>query len=427
MSTLSALSIDPASLASQYTAIDRSSKDALLSSQLSSANAKLKAFTSIKSAMSTFATKLTAALKNDSLLASKTTVSDEKIMSVTADGTAATGTYDIYVKQVAQAHQLSASFASGATMPTSGELGISVGDEEFVVDLSKLPAGATLSSVASLINKSSDNTGVTASVMRSGDTDYLVFTSDETGAENNITLNYTGSDSTFGDAISNVTQMRKAQDAIVTLGSDSSIEITSSTNKLTKVISGVTIDLTKAQAEGDTPISVTIAEDASASATNIKALIDQYNSLMTSLSGSDVSSDSTARTIKSLMRNSFQGMFEGSTLYSIGLEFDRSGTLSVDTAKLKTALENNSSQVNAMLTGDDGVFTKLKSAITPYTDRYGLLQDKVTNLQTAVTNVEKKQTAFDAKMDIVYARYLKQFTQMQVTIAQMESSMGQFG
>ncbi|MCH1929372.1 flagellar filament capping protein FliD [Shewanella sp. A25] len=424
--SLSALSIDPANLASQYTAIDRATKDALLSSQLSTANAKLKAFTSLKTAMSSFATKLTDALKDNSLLASSAKVSDDSIMSVTANGTAASGSYDIFVKQVAQAHQLSASFATDAIMPNSGELGISVGGDEFVVDLSQLSAGASLSDVAKLINNSSDNTGVTASVMRSGDTNYLVFTSDETGAESEITLSYTGSDTTFGNAMSNVTEMRKAQDAIVSLGSSSSIEITSSSNKLTKVIDGVTIDLTKAQASDDDPITVTIAEDSDASATNIKTLVTEYNSLMKTLTGDDIGNDSTARSIKNVMRTSFQGMFEGSTLYSIGLEFDRSGTLSLDTTKLKSALEDNSAQVEAMLTGDNGVLTKLKDSLEPYTERYGLLKNKVDNLQTTVTNVTKKQTAFDAKMDTVYARYLKQFTQMQVTIAQMESSMSQF-
>ncbi|QVK22741.1 hypothetical protein KHX94_16080 [Shewanella dokdonensis] len=48
------------------------------------------------------------------------------------------------------------------------------------------------------------------------------------------------------------------------------------------------------------------------------------------------------------------------------------------------------------------------------------------NLQSSLNAVSKKQDDFDTKMQLVYQRYLNQFTQMQITISQLESSMSSF-
>ncbi len=429
-STSSVSSTDPAYLAEQYTQLDRAKKDQLLAKQYNNTNAELKAFTALKSHLSEFADSLKALLKDDSVLAHSATASNEDIATVTADSDAAAGIYELHVDKLAQAHQIAMSFDSGATVPTSGDLGISVGDQEFVVDLSSLSAGAGLSDVARLVNNSSDNTGVTASVMRSGGGDYLVFTSNETGAANNVSLSYSSDGSaagnTFASALTNQQELTAAQDASVRLGSSASITLTSSTNSLDGIIDGVTIDLKKAQTSDDSPLRITVGEDTDKTAENLQNIVKKYNDLMTELGGSSIARDSSSRSIKGLMRSSFQGLFEGSTLYSIGIEFNRDGKMELDTGKLKDALENNSSQVSAMLTGDNGVFSKLNDSLAPYSDRFGFLKTKVDTLTNQLSKVQKKQDDFDTKMQNVYTRYLNQFTQMQITISQLQSSMSSF-
>ncbi|KFZ38190.1 hypothetical protein HR45_06735 [Shewanella mangrovi] len=429
-STSSVTSMDPAYLAEQYTQLDRASKDQLLSSQYSEVNAELKAFTALKSSLTDFADSLSDILGDSGVLVNSATVSNEDIASVTADSSAAAGTYELYVDQLAQAHQIALSFGTGATMPTSGDLGISVAGNEFVVDLSTLGAGATLSDVAQLINNSADNTGVSASVMRSGGGDYLVFTSNETGAANTVALSYSSDGTAEGDAfansITNQQELTAAQDAQIRLGSSSSITLTSTTNSLENVIDGVTIDLNQAQASGDSAIRITVGEDLDKTSDALQDIVDQYNSLMDDLGGDDIGRDSMARNIKSLMRSSFQGLFEGSTLYSIGIEFSRDGKMELDTDKLQKALDTNSTQVSAMLSGDTGVFAKLSNSLSPYSDRFGFLKTKVDTLTNQLSKVQKKQEDFDSKMQNVYQRYLNQFTQMQITISQLQSSMSSF-
>ncbi|MCL1073468.1 flagellar filament capping protein FliD [Shewanella dokdonensis] len=428
-STSSATSLDPAYLAQQYTAIDRAAKDTLLQNQYNSYNTSLKAFQSLQSSLTDFVSHLKD-FSADGLLASSAKVSSSNTMNVTVDGSAAPGSYQIFVQQVAQAHQLAMSFDPAQVLPTNGDLGITVGSDEFVVDLSTLPATATLSDVASAINNSADNTGVNATVMQSGSETFLLLTSDKTGAANQISLNFNaGTDpngAVFATAISGAQQLTAAQDAIVQVGSSSAITITSATNTLDNVIDGVKIDLLQAQASGDTPVKIDVAKDSEKTQENLQDIVDEYNNLMSKLTDDGIKNDSMSKNIQRLMRSSFQGTFDSKTLYSIGLEFDRNGKLAINSDRLDKALNTDSQQVAKMLTGDNGLVSKLQTSLAPYSDRFGFLKTKVDNLQSSLNAVSKKQDDFDTKMQLVYQRYLNQFTQMQITISQLESSMSSF-
>ncbi|GGZ12711.1 flagellar filament capping protein FliD [Shewanella fodinae] len=428
-STSSATSLDPAYLAQQYTAIDRAAKDTLLQNQYNSYNTSLKAFQSLQSSLTDFVSHLKD-FSADGLLASSAKVSSSNTMNVTVDGSAAPGSYQIYVQQLAQAHQLAMSFDPTQALPTDGDLGITVGSNEFVVDLSSLPASATLSDVATAINNSADNSGVNATVMQSGSETFLLLTSDETGAANQISLNFNaGTDpngAAFASAVAGAQQLTAAQDAIVQLGSSSAITITSATNILDNVIDGVKIDLLQAQASGDTPVKIDVAKDSEKTQENLQDIVDEYNNLMSKLTDDGIKNDSMSRSLQSLMRSSFQGLFDSKTLYSIGLEFDRTGKLTINSDRLDTALNTDPQQVANMLTGDNGLVNKLQTSLAPYSDRYGFLKTKVDNLQSSLDAVSKKQDDFDTKMQLVYQRYLNQFTQMQITISQLESSMSSF-
>lgn len=428
-STSSATSLDPAYLAQQYTAIDRAAKDTLLQNQYNSYNTSLKAFQSLQSSLTDFVSHLKD-FSADGLLASSAKVSSSNTMSVTVDGSAAPGSYQIYVQQLAQAHQLAMSFDPTQALPTDGDLGITVGSNEFVVDLSSLPASATLSDVATAINNSADNSGVNATVMQSGSETFLLLTSDETGAANQISLNFNaGTDpngAAFASAVSGAQQLTAAQDAIVQVGSSSAITITSATNTLDNVIDGVKIDLLQAQASGDTPVKIDVAKDSDKTQENLQGIVDEYNNLMSKLTDDGIKNDSMSKSLQRLMRSSFQGLFDSKTLYSIGLEFDRTGKLTINSDRLDTALNTDPQQVANMLTGDNGLVNKLQTSLAPYSDRYGFLKTKVDNLQSSLDAVSKKQDDFDTKMQLVYKRYLNQFTQMQITISQLESSMSSF-
>ena len=428
----SALSIDPANLASQYTQIERQAKDQILSTQYKKYNNQIKAFTDLKTNLSNFFDALDDYQNPENgLLSNTAAVSNDAAMSITTSADAVSGDYDIFVEQTAQAHQIALSFDPTQPLATDGEFGVSLGADSFSVDLTSLAAGATLNDFASAINNHVDNTGVKATVMRSGTETFLVLTSDETGAANTVATTFTSGTDANGanitNAIATQQELTSAQDAIVKLGANSNITVTSASNQLDDVIDGVTINLTQAQQAGDTPIHVSIAQDNKESVENIQQFIDKFNTLLSSITGNDaLKRDVMASGIGRSLRNDFQGEFAGQTLFSVGIEFDRYGKLSVDTTKLEDAIANQPEQLTQMLTGPDGLMAKLEQRVEPYTKSYGLINDKKNTLQASLNLVVDKQQRHEYSMEQVYNRYLSQFTQMQITISKLESSMGQF-
>ncbi|WP_418608587.1 flagellar filament capping protein FliD [Pseudoalteromonas sp. US3C1013] len=428
-----ALGINPGQLASQYTQIERASKDQLLNSKSSDFSNKIKAFDGLKSNLSSFFDDLKANLKDtSSLFANTVTASDASSLTVNANGTAASGEYDVFVEQLAQAHQVALSFDPAKALPTDGELSIDLAGSAFSVDFASLGADASLTDVVNAINSHVDNSGVKASVVRSGTETFLTLTSAESGVANQVGVSFTeGTDANSSDitnAITNKQDLTLAQDAIVKLGTNSALTITSSSNKLDTVIDGVTIDLTKAQPLGDQPIHISISQDQESSKENIQNFINAFNGLTKSITSNEsLKRDSLSAGLARSLRNDFQGTFEGKTLFSVGIEFDRSGNLKIDSKKLEEAMATNPEQLTSMLTGENGLMAKLEARVEPYTKSYGLMTDKKNTLQSSLDIVVRQQKDHEVSMEQVYQRYLSQFTQMQQTIAQLESTMGQFG
>ncbi|GAA0678860.1 flagellar filament capping protein FliD [Rheinheimera tangshanensis] len=425
-------SIDPAYLAQQYTQIERSSKDGVLKAQQTRFTTLLSSYQKLETSLGSMQDLLESFTKDKELLSNTASTSADTVLSVTAGSDAVAGNYEIFVQQLAQNHQMSLSFNSTDTLPADGQFELTVAGESFAVDLSALPANAGLTDLASAINNAADNSGVQATVMRSGTQSYLVLTSKESGAANAISMNFVpGADTSgadIGAAVTAATELKAAQDAIVKVGAQNPITVTSASNKLEDVIAGVTIDLKKMQAGTDQPVQISVQQDPKAVEDKLKKFVDSYNALVKQINADpSLKSDTMARSISSQMRQSFQKLYQGATLSSVGIEFDRNGVLSVNSEKMTQALAENPAKVEQMLVADNSLFSGIQDSLEPYTKRFGLMKDKQQTLQASLDMVTEKQKRHDYSMDLVYKRYLSQFTQMQVTIAQLESSMSQFG
>lgn len=425
---MSFMSIDPANLASQYTQIERSKKDALLSSKVTMFNGQLNAIKKLESSLKSFVSQLSTMQKAQSVVANSATSSSDTTVKATASSKAVAGDYEIFVKQLAQNHQLALPFAPDVVLPKTGQFTVNFAGGSLAVDLDSLPADPKLSDLAAAINNHPDNNGVQATLLRSNGNTFLVVSSEKTGADQEISLGLEGVNEILSNALGEQKILKQAQDAIIHIGSGSELEITSSSNKLDNVIEGVTLDLLKAQTTGDNPIRVQVAQDQTAAKESVKKFVDEFNSLFSMLSNdANLKNDSTARGIQSLLRNSFQGEFSGKSLYSVGLEFDRNGKLSINNSRLEKALTEDPAQLAAMLTGEAGLLSKLSSAVEPYSKSFGIMSKKQQTIQASLEVVNRQKARHDLAMEQVYKRYVAQFTQMQVTIAQLQSSMNNFG
>ncbi len=425
-------SIDPAYLAQQYTQIERAGKDGVLKAQQNRFTTLLASYKKLETSLGSMRDLLTGFTTNNELLSNTATTSVDTVLGVTAGSTAVAGNYEIFVQQLAQNHQLSLAFNSADLLPTDGQFELTVAGDSFAVDLSTLDAGSDISDLATAINNAADNSGVQATVMRSGAQSYLLLTSKDSGAANTISLNFVpGVDNSGADitaAVAGATELKTAQDAIIKVGAQNPITVTSASNSLTDVIDGVTLDLKQAQALADQPVKISIQQDPKAVEEKLKKFVDNYNALVKQISSDDgLNTDSMARSISNQMRQSFQQLYDGTPLTSIGIKFDKNGVLSIDSAKMQQALADDPAKIEKMLVSDTGFFSGMQARLEPYTQRFGLMTDKQKTLQASLDLVTKNQKRHDYSMDLVYKRYLAQFTQMQVTIAQLESSMSNFG
>lgn len=427
------MQIDPASTAMQLVALERQNMDKLLKKQMDSITGQRKALTALHTKLSSFQTMLKDLNKASNLQAQKGTVSQEGFMKVTSDGTASSGQYNLFVEQLAQAHQVGLSLDSeSAQLPATGTLSLEVKGKKLEIDLASLPAGSTVKDLVSEINDAKDNPGVKATLVRSDGKVNLVLTSTETGTENAIAINYSGdAGDMLGTALAGKRDITKAQDAKLQMGGDNPLTIVSASNKVENVIDGLTLELTKAQKLGEAPLQVVVAQDKEAVTGSLKKFVDSYNELVDELAkmtSSDpkspgaLASDSGIRSLKSMLGNSVRDLPNGMTLGSLGIKTDRYGKLSFNETDFNKALEKDPELLGKALLGDDGLLKRMSTDLDPYVKRDGVLKSRNAGLDANEKRVNDRMAALDRKMEAAYKRYLNQFT----TMNQMLQSMGAF-
>lgn len=425
------MQVDPANMAMQLVAIERQNMDKLLKKQMDSLKGQQSAISALNTKLSSFQTMLKDLNKASNLQAQKADMSQEGIMTVTSNGKASSGQYSFLVKQLAQSHQVGLSLDSETDpLPADGVFSLTVKGKTLEIDLATLPAGSTVKDLVSHINGAKDNPGVKATLVRTDGKVNMVLTSKDSGEENSITLNYSGDAlSSLGGAVANPREITKAQDAILKMGGNDPLTITSASNKIENVVDGLTLQLTKAQKNDDAPLLVTVAQDQEAVTGSLKKFVDSYNELIDELAkmtSSDpkspgaLSSDSGVRSLKSMLSNSVRDLPNGLSLSSLGIKTDKTGKLSFNETDFNKALEKDPELLGKALMGDDGLLKRMSDSLDPYTKRDGALKGRKSGLEAGEKRVNERMEALDRRMDSAYKRYLNQFTIMN----QMMQTMG---
>ncbi|WP_082190382.1 flagellar filament capping protein FliD [Frateuria defendens] len=356
------------------------------------------------------------------------TFSDSTVAAATTLPNAIPGTYNIDVTALATAQKRTSSvFASGAAVG-SGTLSIAVGGK--TLDLA-VSGTDTLSSLATAINNSSDNPGVSAAVINGSNGSQLVLTSTRTGVANAFTVSASGdsSSSLAGLATSlNTAGGNEASDAKLTIDG---IPVSSSGNAVSGALNGVTLNLTKVGSA-----QLTVAQDTSAVSDAVQGFVDAYNGyagMVGTLSSYDPSTgtagvllgdttlSSIQRQVSSVLSSKVGGNAIG-TLASLGITRTADGTLSVDAGKLNAALSGNPSAVQDLFAGPDGYATRLDSALDHYTGSSGIVQTRIGSLNDALTGLQKQTTALNQRMQVYEAQLRQQYTNLDKLISSLNNT-----
>jgi flagellar hook-associated protein 2 len=202
---------------------------------------------------------------------------------------------------------------------------------------------------------------ITATVIQYDTNDYrLVVTADDTGEDGGFTLSGDASITTLG-----MDQKIVNQDAEISVNNPGNF-ISRSSNTITDVISGVTLNLSDADVGATTML--TIEADTTGLKENIQGFVDAFNDAVDFLNeqftydenserAGVLSGESAAVKIKNDLLSLVSSRVEGiaandpyKTLAIIGVELDRTGHLEIDEEKLDDAIDNHFDSVKRLFT-----------------------------------------------------------------------------
>ncbi len=257
----------------------------------------------------------------------------------------------------------------------------------------------TLDQVVSYINGL--GAGVTASVVNDASGSRLALVSTNSGAANNFTVTG-GSGLTF-------TQATTGKDASLTVDG---IPIDSASNTVTGAVNGLTFNLTGASP--GTQVNVSVAADTSQVAQAINSFVSAYNTVIGdvnteyTVNGTQegaLAGDAILGNLQSVMLavGSFTNGGTISNLGSLGISMNHDGTLTVDSAKLNDAIQNNSGAVQSFLQGASSngfaatLNTQLNTFVDPVSGAFTVdlqsnkaeitdLQNQINDFQTYITS-----------------------------------------
>ena len=345
-----------------------------METQSGTLQSRIKALQSLNTKLSTLLDKLNSALFKDETAplnipagferrlaksifsVRKAASSDESAVMASAAKGASIGSYAVSVSSLAKAKtEASANFAdTDTTAVGTGTLVIRAGAKD-AVTINIDETNNTLEGVRQAINNA--NAGVSATILNDGSSApyRLLLTAKGTGTANAFTM----TESLSGGQSLSMTETQAAVDAQFTVNG---ISLTKSANTVSDVISGVTFTLKAITAA---PVEVTVENDADAAVAGLKELITAYNEVNTYANSQArydaekkqagiLAGDATLRNTLRRVQEALTGPITSTVtglhyVGEVGLKVNSDGSLSLDEAKLKSALESD-------LTGVAGLF-----------------------------------------------------------------------
>jgi flagellar hook-associated protein 2 len=362
-------------------------------SALSAQSSALSKITADLTALQTAAFSLNDPL--GSLNAQTATSSDSSVLGATAASTAAAGAHTITVTSLATTSSLYTDAAASSSTPVaSGGFQLTVGSNT-PVSVTVLGSGnyqfqvgtnapttvnstdSTLAGLASAIN--SQGIGVSASVINDANGARLALVSQTTGAPGDLAI--TGS-LTLNNSQSTVLNFNKAvtgtNAALVVDG----VPISSTTNTVTGVINGVTLNLNSPAPA--TPVTLSVTPDTSKASDALNQFVAAYNTAINDVNaqfavnadgtgGGPLEADGSLREAQSALLAAVTHSVSGNggivNLFSLGVNINNDGTLTVDSAALASSLSSNFSNVQSFLqSASSGFAGNLYSALSNLID-----------------------------------------------------------
>ena len=273
--------------------------------------------------------------------------------------------------------------------------------------------------------------GMNASVEQVGTDAYrLVIKSEESGVDNKLIISGAASQAlgytTDGTAINSTNHTLTAQDMDATVDG---IKYSVSSNNLT--VDGLKITANKV---GSSTINVT--EDNSQVETLMKNFVTKYNEVVALIDTEVLSADSTLgdkssiRSITSEIKDKLFGSYGSvgdKSVFNFGIELDKYGGLSLDSAKFNKAVQEDMPGLKDLFLGTaekKGLGTTLKETLDNMKFTGGVLNTYESSMTKREATLNETKVKAEKSLDDKYQQLALQFSAYGALINQMESSFG---
>lgn len=294
-------------------------------------------------------------------------------------------------------------------------------------------ADTKLSELVTLINNDTNNPGITASVINDGSTDpyRFILRADSTGEDYRINVT---------DQVPDIILEEKQGAAAASLNAlvtVDGIDYERQTNSFSDIMTGVTLTLNQAGTS-----SVSVAGNTENIKTLIMDLVTAFNDVVQEINSNvdydedeeefGVLADSTLRNLpyelQNLMTSTIKADSDKSitTMFDLGMEFERDGTISLDESVLNEAIANNAADIQEFFLGDDdnditGMADLVNERLRTITTLAGQVQGEKEAAQEKIDALELQIESEVERLDKKYELMAKQFIELDRYMNQMTS------
>lgn len=297
-----------------------------------------------------------------------------------------------------------------------------------------VPPGASYAEAADRINLATDNPGITAAIIDTGESENpfrMTLTSDASGEKHRISIS---------DNLPMTEQTGASGESLNALFDLNGISYQRQSNEgISDVVAGVTLNLKKV---GET--SVGIQQNTETVKENILSLVENFNELVSVISGKDTEAEKDTDdeatnpfegdySIKSLSQR-LQALFTSSvdvtsdykSLSDIGLGINRDGTLTIDEDQLDQAMAADPTAVTTLFIGNksagiDGVGNTINDGISNMLSNSGTVSTEISEAERKMTRLDEDIKTSTEHLDKQYDTMTKSFSRLDTYIRQMNS------
>jgi flagellar hook-associated protein 2 len=364
------------------------------------------------------------------------TSSDNTVATAAVTSGASSGKVRIQVSELASSERnVSQGYTNLTDTVGTGNFRITVGST--ATDITITSSNNSIEQFVSAINSS--DADVRAYVLDDGKSSpYRIVIEGKTSGDDQTIDLVTGTTLSGGTATPAFTETQAANSAKILLDPGANqIEIESTTNTFSDVISGLTIEAEKVSPD---TVTIDVEEDTDVMVTAIGDVVTSFNEVLSIINeqarvdpsthrGGPLIGDSTLASLKRQLSSviaSQIGSGEISSSAEIGIELTSEGNLSLDEAKLRSKLESSFEDVKSFFAGSEKFADQLRSVTDNFVDPVsGALITRIDGTNDSIADLEEGIADAEERLETLEAELVRQFSALERIISEIQAQ-GQF-